>query len=111
MVTINAPGPLGEPHADFSSLAYVSIYQAAVSRSALPPPLEAAADPPTTTTTEATTSDGAELPPALPSLLEDDSADEEEPPEPLRAQISVIFDFLSPDGARIAAVEAIWIEP
>ena len=111
VVTINAPGPLGEPHADFSSLAYVSIYQAAVSRSALPPPLEAAADPPTTTTTEATTSDGAELPPALPSLLEDDSADEEEPPEPLRAQISVIFDFLSPDGARIAAVEAIWIEP
>ena len=68
--------------------------------------------PPTTTTTEvATTSGGVELPPALPSLLEDDSADEEEPPAPLRAQISVIFDFLSPDGPRIAAVEAIWIEP
>ena len=113
VVTINAPGPLGEPHADFSSLAYVSIYQAAVSSSVLPPPLEAAAHPPTTTTTEATTSDGVELPPALPSLLEDEdgSADEEEPPEPLRAQISVIFDFLSPDGPRIAAVEAIWIEP
>ena len=112
MVTINAPGPLGEPHADFSSLAYVSIYRAALSSSTLPPELEPASQPPTTTTTEvATTSGGVELPPALPSLLEDDSADEEEPPAPLRAQISVIFDFLSPDGPRIAAVEAIWIEP
>ena len=112
VVTVNAPGPLGEPHADFSSLAYVSIYQAALGSSTLPPELEPASQPPTTTTTEvATTSGGVELPPALPSLLEDDSADEEEPPAPLRAQISVIFDFLSPDGPRIAAVEAIWIEP
>ena len=114
VVTVNAPGPLGEPHADFSSLAYVSIYRAAVSSSILPPELEPAPDPPSTTTTEVvTTSDGVELPPTLPSLLEeeDGSADEEEPPEPLRAQISVIFDFLSPEGPRIAAVEAIWIEP
>ena len=114
VVTVNAPGPLGEPHADFSSLAYVSIYRAAVSSSVLPPELEPAPDPPSTTTTEVvTTSDGVELPPTLPSLLEeeDGSADEEEPPEPLRAQISVIFDFLSPEGPRIAAVEAIWIEP
>ena len=111
VVGINAPGPLGEHHTDFSSLAYVSIYQAAVSRSVLPPELAPASDPPTTAVV--TTSDGVELPPALPSLLEDEdgSADEEEPPEPLRAQISVIFDFLSPDGPRIAAVDAIWIEP
>lgn len=112
VVTINAPGPLGEPHADFSSLPYVSIYQAAVSRSSLPPELESTPQPSTTTTTEVTTSDGVELPPTLPSLIEDEEdTTTEESPEPLRAQVSVIFDFLSPDGPRIAAVEAIWIEP
>ncbi len=113
VVTTNAPGPLGEPHADFSSLPYVSIYQAAVSSSVLPPALESTPDQPTTTTTAVTTSDGVDLPPTLPSLVddEDDTTAEEESPEPLRAQVSVIFDFLSPDGPRIAAVEAIWIEP
>lgn len=112
VVAINTAGPLGAPHADFAQLAYVSIYQAAVGRSTLPPELQPA---PTTTTTAATTTiDDVELPPALPGLNESDdgdSAESEEAPEPLRAQISVIFDFLSPDGPRIAAVEAIWIEP
>ena len=113
MVTINAPGPLGEPHADFASLAYVSIYQAAISRTDLPPELEPTPDPSSTTTGDGTTSDAGGLPATLPDLLadEDDPAGEEEAPEPLRAQVSVIFDFLSPDGPRIAAVEAIWVEP
>ena len=108
VVRINAPGPLGEPHADFSSLPYVSIYQAAISESGLPPELESTPQPSTTTTT----ADGIELPPPLPTLTEDDEdTTTEESPEPLRAQVSVIFDFLSPNGPRIAAVEAIWIEP
>ena len=127
-VRINAPGPLGEPHPDFSSMAYVSIYQASVSTSLLPPELAAAPARPTTTTTEAITTVGEdelppdlpglgedELPPDLPGLGEDtdDAATEEPPapPEPRRAQVSVIFDFLSPGGPRIAAVEAIWLEP
>ena len=111
VITINTPGPLGTPHPDFANLAYVSIYQAAVRRSTLPPEL---APPPTTTTVAITTEDGVELPPTLPSLNEPDDSGSDEPgeaPEPLRAQLSVIFDFLSPDGPRIAAVEAIWIEP
>lgn len=107
VVTINGPGPLGTPHSDFANLAYVSIYQGAVGRSTLPPQL---APTPTTTTVAVTTSDGVELPPPLPTG-DGDPADSEGEPEPLRAQISVIFDFLSPDGPRIAAVEAIWIEP
>lgn len=106
VVTINTPGPLGTPHPDFADLAYVSIYQAAVGRSTLPPELT-----PTPTTTAPTTSDGVELPPPLPGLVEDEVVAEEAPPAPLRAQISVIFDFLAPGGPRIAAVEAIWIEP
>lgn len=117
VVRVNTPGPLGEPHPDFSSLAYVSIYQTAVSGSALPPDMGPPPDPPTTTTTEAVIlSDGEELPPPLPGLIDDEDATPPEPepapqPEPLRAQVSVIFDFLSPGGPRIAAVEAIWIEP
>lgn len=108
VVTVNTPGPLGTPHPDFANLAYVSIYQAAVGRSTLPP--ELASTPTTTTTAVTTTQDGVELPPPLPTD-DGNSDDSEEEPEPLRAQISVIFDFLSPDGPRIAAVEAIWIEP
>ena len=117
VVRVNAPGPLGEPHPDFSSLAYVSVYQTAVSGSSLPPDMGSVPDPPTTTTTEAvTTSDGDDLPPPLPGLIEEEDTTPAEPepappPEPLRAQVSVIFDFLSPGGPRIAAVEAIWIEP
>ena len=108
VVTINAPGPLGEPHSDFASLAYVSIYQAAVARSIVPPGLEPAA--PTTTTEVTPTDDEDDLPPTMPGLIEP-SDEEQGTSEPLRAQISVIFDFLSPGGPRIAAVEAIWIEP
>ena len=117
IVRVNTPGPLGEPHTDFSSLAYVSVYQGVVAGSALPPVLQAAPDPPTTTTTTeaGTNSDEVELPPDLPSPddeeEEEDTTTEEESPVPRRAQLSVIFDFLSPDGPRIAAVEAIWIQP
>lgn len=114
VVTINTPGPLGTPHSGFANLAYVSIYQAALGRSTLPPQLAPTPTTTTTTTVATTTTDEVELPPTLPGLNESDggdSDDSEEAPEPLRAQISVIFDFLSPDGPRIAAVEAIWIEP
>ncbi len=109
VVRINAPGPLGAPHSDFANLAYVSIYQASVGRSTLPPKLESAPTP-TTTTAANTNTGGNELPPALPTD-DGESGDSEETPDPLRAQISVIFDFLSSSGPRIAAVEAIWIEP
>ena len=107
-VTINTPGPLGEPHGDFDSLAYVSIYRAEIEQSTLPPPLE-----PTPTTTTTTSAEGSDLPPALPTPATetDDGDDNEERPDPPRAQVSVIFDFLSPDGPRVAAVEAIWIQP
>lgn len=112
VVTINTPGPLGEPHSDFANLGYVSIYQAAVARSTLPP--NATTTTTTTTTAATSTDDGVDLPPSLPT--DDESGDSsssqsEETSKPLRAQISVIFDFLSPDGPRIAAVEAIWFEP
>lgn len=105
-VTVNAPGPLGEPHGDFASLAYVSIYRSAVQSSVLPPPIPTT----TTTTTQTGTGEGSDLPPALPtaSTETDDTAEQSTPP---RAQISAIFDFLSPDGPRVAAVEAIWIQP
>ena len=110
-VTINAPGPLGEPHGDFASLAYVSIYRSVIETSTLPPPLGPA--PTTTTTTQAPNSEESDLPPALPTPADetDGTADTEERPDPPRAQVSVIFDFLSPDGPRVAAVEAIWIQP
>lgn len=107
IVTIDAPGPLGEPHGDFTSLAYVSVYRPAIEGSTLPPPLASA---PTTTTTQAPDSEESDLPPALPTPV-DETDDTEERPDPPRAQISVIFDFLSPAGPRIAAVEAIWIQP
>lgn len=107
IVTINSPGPLGEPHGDFASLAYVSIYRSAVETSALPPPLAPA---PTTTTTQAPTTGELDLPPVLPTPP-DGTDNTEEQPNPPRAQISVIFDFLPPDGPRVAAVEAIWIQP
>ena len=111
MVTINAPGPLGEPHGDFASLAYVSIYRPSVDSSILPPELGPAPGS-ATTTTQAQSSEESDLPPALPTPVEDpDETDDAEQPDPLRAQISVIFDFLSPAGPRIAAVEAIWIQP
>ena len=106
-VTIDAPGPLGEPHGDFASLAYVSVYRPAIEGSTLPPPLATA---PTTTTTQAPDSEESDLPPALPTPPEE-TGDTDEQPTPPRAQISVIFDFLSPDGPRVAAVEAIWIQP
>ena len=105
-VTVNAPGPLGEPHGDFASLAYVSIYRSAVQSSVLPPPIPTA----TTTTTQAGTGEGPDLPPALPTPPGETGGTGEQPTPP-RAQISVIFDFLSPDGPRVAAVEAIWIQP
>ncbi|MYB25469.1 MAG: SH3 domain-containing protein [Acidimicrobiia bacterium] len=104
-VTVNAPGPLGEPHGDFTALAYVSIYRPAIEGSTLPPPLATSAPEQTTPTSE-----GPDLPPVLPSLSEGNSDAGEQPPPP-RAQISVIFDFLSPDGPRVAAAEAIWIQP
>ncbi|MCY3924088.1 MAG: hypothetical protein OXG52_01040 [bacterium] len=110
-VTVNAPGPLGEPHPDFAALPYVSIYQPALGASALPPRLALPPEP-TTTTTEAADPDDLDLPPPLPGLLEDEEdTAAEEPPTPLSAQVSVVFDFLSPGGPRIAAVEAIWVEP
>ena len=62
VVTVNTPGPLGEPHSDFASLAYVSVYQAAIDTSNLPDPLEP--EPATTTTTQAP--DDSDLPPPLP---------------------------------------------
>ena len=105
-VTVNTPGPLGEPHGDFASLAYVSIYRSAVQSSVLPPPIPTT----TTTTTQAGTGEGSDLPPALPTPPEETDGTGEQPTPP-RAQISVIFDFLSPDGPRVAAVEAIWIQP
>ncbi|MCY3952867.1 MAG: SH3 domain-containing protein [bacterium] len=105
-VTVNTPGPLGEPHGDFASLAYVSIYRSAVQSSVLPPPIPTT----TTTTTQAGTGEGSDLPPALPTPPEE-TDDTDEQPTPPRAQISAIFDFLSPDGPRVAAVEAIWIQP
>ncbi len=106
-VTVNSPGPLGEPHGDFASLAYVSIYRPAIASSILPPELAPTA---TTTTTQASTGEESDLPPALPTP-EEESDDADEQPDPPRAQVSVIFDFLSPDGPRVAAVEAIWIHP
>ena len=106
-VTVNTPGPLGEPHGDFASLAYVSIYRSAIESSVLPPPIPTTT---TTTTTQATTGEGSDLPPALPTP-EDETDDGDGQPASPRAQISAIFDFLSPDGPRIAAVEAIWIQP
>ncbi|MCY4630482.1 MAG: SH3 domain-containing protein [bacterium] len=106
-VTVNAPGPLGEPHGDFASLAYVSIYRPAIASSILPPELAPTA---TTTTTQASTGEESDLPPALPTP-EEETDDAGEQPDPPRAQVSVIFDFLSADGPRVAAVEAIWIQP
>lgn len=105
-VTVNTPGPLGEPHGDFASLAYVSIYRSAIESSVLPPPIPTRTSP---TTTQAGTGEGSDLPPALPTPEETDGGDEQ--PASPRAQISAIFDFLSPDGPRVAAVEAIWIQP
>lgn len=105
-VTVNTPGPLGEPHGDFASLAYVSIYRSAVQSSVLPPPIPTT----TTTTTQAGTGEGSDLPPALPTPPPETDDGDEQPASP-RAQISAIFDFLSPDGPRVAAVEAIWIQP
>lgn len=105
-VTVNTPGPLGEPHGDFDSLAYVSIYRSAIEGSVLPPPIPTT----TTTTTQAATGEESDLPPALPTPPEETDDGEEQPASP-RAQVSVIFDFLSPDGPRVAAVEAIWIQP
>ena len=109
VVTINTPGPLGEPHSDFASLAYVSVYQAAVDVSNLPDPLE----PRPAITLPTSDSEESDLPPPLPEpgAGTDGADDTEEQPDPPRAQISVIFDFLSPDGPRVAAVEAIWIQP
>ncbi len=106
-VTVNTPGPLGEPHGDFASLAYVSIYRSAIESSVLPPPIPTTTT--TTTTTQAGTGERSDLPPALPTPEEPDDGDEQ--PALPRAQISAIFDFLSPDGPRVAAVEAIWIQP
>ncbi len=108
-VTVNTPGPLGEPHGDFASLAYVSVYRPAVESSTLPPPLAPA--PTTTTTTQAPSSEESDLPPALPTPPEENGDANDTDEQPPRAQISVIFDFLSPDGPRVAAVEAIWIQP
>ena len=109
VVTINSPGPLGEPHGDFASLAYVSIYQAAVDLSNVPDPLE----PTPAITFETSVSEESDLPPPLPEsdTEADDEDGAEEEPTPPEAQISVIFDFLSADGPRVAAVEAIWIQP
>ena len=107
-VTVNTPGPLGEPHGDFASLAYVSIYRSSIQSSVLPPPIPTTTT--TTTTTQAGTGEGSDLPPALPTPPEETDDGDEQPASP-RAQISAIFDFLSPDGPRVAAVEAIWIQP
>ncbi len=107
-VTVNTPGPLGEPHGDFASLAYVSIYRSVIESSVLPPPIPTTTT--TTTTTQAGTVDGSDLPPALPTPAEETDDGDEQPASP-RAQVSAIFDFLSPDGPRVAAVEAIWIQP
>ncbi|MCE2532316.1 MAG: SH3 domain-containing protein [Acidimicrobiia bacterium] len=107
-VRVNTPGPLGEPHGDFDSLAYVSIYRSAIRSSVLPPPIPTTTT--TTTTTQATTGEGSDLPPALPTPAEETDDGDEQPASP-RAQVSAIFDFLSPDGPRVAAVEAIWIQP
>ena len=107
-VTVNEPGPLGEPHSDFASLAYVSVHRSTI-ETAVPPPI-----PTPTTTTQVTTGEGSDLPPALPTPddeTDDETDDGDGQPESPRAQISAIFDFLSPDGPRIAAVDVVWIQP
>ena len=114
-VTINLPGRLGEPHSDFSSLAYVSIYQAAVGDSILPPELEAVPGPVPSDPEPGggTTEDGVELPPPLPvetDTNQDESGGTPESSAQARSQVkvSVMFDFVSRNEPRIVAVEAIW---
>ena len=114
-VTINLPGRLGEPHSDFSSLAYVSIYQAAVGDSILPPALEAVPGPVPSDPEPGggTTEDGVELPPPLPvetDTNQDESGGTPESSAQARSQVkvSVMFDFVSRNEPRIVAVEAIW---
>ena len=108
-VTINTPGRLGEPHSDFDSLAYVSIYQAAVGDSILPPTLEARPDPdpPDPQADGGATDDGTGLPPQLPVDTET-TEDETGGDSQAQVKVSVMFDFVSPNQPRIIAVEAIW---
>ncbi len=116
--TINSPGPLGEPHSDFASLAYVSIFQPTAASLASVSELDPAIAEGSTQEPE-----WSELPPNLPmpgdeeyfdSNDSEDTKDEEEfkddelQPELRRAQISVIFDFLLPEAPRIAGIEVIW---
>ena len=105
-VTINLPGPLGEPHSSFASLAYVSIYQASVGTSTLPPALATDPQPVAVTPDD----DELDLPPAMPGLTDPDDEDPASEPETPTSQVkvSVIFDFASPSEPRIVAVEAIW---
>ena len=112
-VTINLPGRLGEPHSDFSSLAYVSIYQAAVGDSILPPALEAVPGPVPSDPGGGTTADGVDLPPPLP--IETDTNEDENSGDAgssaqaqSQVKVSVMFDFISLNEPRIVAVEAIW---